>query len=61
LPAAIVRGRVRPDKLKPIPVKFAADTETEAVPVFERVTVFVVELPSTTLPKLMLVGEALSE
>ena len=59
-PAASVSGRARPLVLNPMPVKFAAETETDAVPVFESVTVLVAVLPCTTLPKLKLVGETLS-
>jgi hypothetical protein len=60
-PGPTVNGKLAPVRLNPIPVKFAADTDTAAVPVFDSVTVLLVELPSTTLPKLTLVGEALSK
>ena len=60
LPAATVSGRLTPLRLNPIPVKFAADTDTAAVPVLESVIVLLAELPSAMLPKFQLVGEALS-
>ena len=60
-PAATVNGKLVPLRLNPIPVKFAAETDTEAVPAFDRVTVLVAALPSTTLPKERLVGETVSK
>jgi hypothetical protein len=45
LPAATVSGRLTPLRLNPIPVKFAAETDTDAVPVFDNVSVLLVELP----------------
>ena len=60
-PAAIASGNVDPVRLKPDPVKLAADTETDEVPVFESFTVWLAEFPSSTLPKATLVGEALSK
>jgi hypothetical protein len=60
LPDASVSGRVTPLRLKPIPVKFAADTDTAAVPVLESVIVLLAELPSAMLPKFQLLGEAFS-
>ena len=59
-PAAIASGSVDPVRLKPDPVKLAADTETDEVPVFESFTVWFAEFPSNTLPKLTLAGDALN-
>lgn len=61
LPAAIVAGSVKPVTLKSEPLTFAAETFTDPVPVFESVTVCVVLLPTTTLPKETLVGETLNK
>jgi hypothetical protein len=58
-PAAIVTGRERLVENTP-PVKFAAETLTELLPVFDRVTVWLAVLPTRTLPKFTLVGDALS-
>jgi len=60
LPAAMVIGIAVPVMLNPDPVKFALETETDPVPVFESVTALLTELPSTTLPKATLVGDTLS-
>lgn len=60
VPAAIANGNVNPVTLNPDPVTLAAETVTEPVPVFERVTVCVVLNPTTTLPKETLVGDALN-
>ena len=60
-PAAIAIGRVDPMRLKPDPVKFAADTEIDDVPVFESLTVWFAVFPISTLPKATLVGDALSK
>jgi hypothetical protein len=59
-PAAIDAGNVRPVALKTPPVKLAAETVTDPVPVLERVTFWVAVLDVRTLPKAMLVGDALS-
>jgi hypothetical protein len=56
-PAANVSGRVSPLRLKPVPVAEAAVTVTLAVPVFVRVTVCGLLLPTVTLPKFTLAGE----
>jgi hypothetical protein len=55
-----VIGSVDPVSVKPDPVKFAAETVTEDVPVFESFTVWFAEFPSNTLPNVTLVGVALS-
>ena len=59
-PAAIAIGKVDPVRLKPDPVKFAADTEIDDVPVLESFTVWFEVFPIRTLPKATLVGDALS-
>lgn len=59
-PAAIAAGSVSPVTLKPDPAGFAAETVTEPVPVFDRVTVCVALVPTTTFPKETVAGAALS-
>ena len=54
-------GKLTPLRLKPVPVKFAAVMDSEPVPVFDSVTVLLVDVPSRTLPKLRVVGDALNE
>jgi hypothetical protein len=56
-PALNVMGD-SPLTVNPLPVTLSFDTETLPVPVFVRVTVFVVLVPAATLPKLNEVGEA---
>lgn len=58
-PAAIVNGKLRLAPNTP-PVKFAADRVTDESPVFERVTVRTRLLPTRTLPKFTLAGDAVS-
>jgi hypothetical protein len=58
-PAAIVSGRARDVENTP-PVKLAADTLTDVLPVLDSVTFWLAVLPTRTLPKAMLVGDALS-
>jgi hypothetical protein len=60
-PAAIVIGSVDPAMLKPDPVKFAAETVTADVPVFESFTVWFAALPNSTLPNATVVGDALNK
>jgi hypothetical protein len=60
LPPAIVIGGAEPVRLNPVPVKFAAETVTEDVPVFESFTAWFVEFPTRTLPKVIVVGDALN-
>ena len=60
-PAAIVSGSVVPVKPKPDPVKFAAETLTEDVPVLESLTVCVDVFPTKMLPKETVVGDALNK
>jgi hypothetical protein len=60
-PAAIASGSVVPVRLNPDPVKLAADTETDEVPVFESFTVWFAEFPTNTLPNATLVGDALNK
>lgn len=38
VPAGIVAGKVNPVTLNPVPVTFAAESDTEPVPVLDRVT-----------------------
>lgn len=59
-PGVIVDGNTRPLTLNPVPVKFAAETVTEVVPVLLNVTDRLELLPINTLPNARLVGEALS-
>jgi hypothetical protein len=57
-PAAIVSGAVTPVTLNPAPVTFTAETVTLAEPLFFNVIVCVLLLPTFTLPKFSLAGEA---
>jgi hypothetical protein len=57
-PAAIVIGVVAPETLKPVPVTFTAETVTLAEPLFFKVIVCVLLLPTFTVPKFSLAGEA---
>ncbi len=50
-PAARVNGKVNPDRLKPVPLVFTADTVALVGPPFERETTSVSLCPVTTLPK----------
>jgi hypothetical protein len=56
-PALSVMGD-SPLTVNPVPVTLSFDSDTLPVPVFVRVTVFVVLVPAATLPKLNEVGEA---
>jgi hypothetical protein len=55
-PTASVKGRVSPLVLKPAPVTVAWEIVRLALPELVRVTVWVFVVPTTTLPKLTLVG-----
>ena len=57
-PDANVNGRLRPLKLRPVPVVVNCDTETVEPPEFESVTVALALLPTATLPKFTDVGLA---
>lgn len=57
-PAASVRGSEMVVGLNPVPVIPILEMVTLELPVLERVTVFVDEVPSVTLPKLRAAGEA---
>src|SRR6516162_1317290 len=59
-PADRVKGRAGPLILKPVPVTESWERVTLPVPVFVRITGSVLLLPSTTSPKLVLAGEALT-
>lgn len=59
-PAAIVRGKVNPVTVYPVPVGVIAVTVSDAVPVFCRVRLFVLELPVFTFPNAIDVGETVS-
>ena len=59
-PAAMVKGKVTPVTLNPAPVVVTENTVTLELPVFVRVADCVAELPTSTLPKEMLLGDALS-
>jgi hypothetical protein len=54
LPAAIAKGRFRPLKLNPVPLRVAWVTVTSEPPVFDSVSEIVWLFPTTTLPKLRL-------
>lgn len=56
--AASVRGSVSPVTVNPLPLTLSLDIVRLPLPVFVRVTVFIVLLPVRTLPKLKEVGEA---
>jgi len=56
-PALSVSGSVRPVTLNPVPVTLSLESITLPVPLFVRVTLFVVLLPTRTLPKLSEVAE----
>jgi hypothetical protein len=56
-PALSVSGSVRPVTLNPVPVTLSLESVTLPVPLFVRVTLFVVLLPTRTLPKLSEVAE----
>lgn len=57
---ANVAGVVNPLTLKPVPLALTPEIWTEAFPVFVRMTCCVELLPATILPKLMLLGFAVS-
>jgi hypothetical protein len=57
-PAVSVNGVVTPETLKPLPVALTWETVTLAVPLFVRVIVCELLLPTFTLPKFSLAGEA---
>ena len=57
-PADKVRGRAGPLRLKPFPVTVSWEMVTLPVPVLVRITGSVLLLPSTMLPKFVLVGLA---
>lgn len=59
-PALRVSGKFGPVKLNPLPDAAALDTLTAAPPVFVTVTGTVLLLPRATLPKLVLVGFAVT-
>lgn len=50
-PAARVNGKVNPERLKPVPPVFRADTVTLVGPPFEMETTSLSLCPMTTLPK----------
>lgn len=58
-PAATVNGRATVE-LKTPPVRFAADTETELLPVLDKVTVWLDVFPTNTFPNATLDGDAFS-
>jgi len=58
LPGATVSGRLSPLKLKPLPETAACEIIRLAVPEFAKVIVCVFLVPTTTLPKLALLGVA---
>ena len=55
-----VRGRARPETVKPLPVTLSEVSETLEFPVLVSVTVCVALVPVVRLPKLRDVGDALS-
>lgn len=57
-PGCIVKGTLRPLRLKPVPVGVAAEIIAAAVPPFVRVTVCDCGVPTWTFPKLRLAGFA---
>jgi phosphopantothenate synthetase len=57
-PAVSVNGVVTPETVKPAPVTFTCDTVTLAVPLFLSVMDCEFVLPTLTLPKFSLVGDA---
>ena len=59
-PAVIVSGKVRGVIEKPAPDRVTAETIKSAVPVLETVTAWLVLVPTVTLPKLRLLGDALT-
>jgi hypothetical protein len=59
-PVVKVTGKVRPLKLKPVPLALAAEMVRVDPPELVRVSERVVLLPSSTLPKARLVGLAVS-
>jgi hypothetical protein len=59
-PAAMVAGKLNPVALNTPPVKLAAETNTDPVPVLESVTVWLAVLPTSTLPNDRLVGDTLN-
>ena len=59
-PAVIVTGKVRGLIEKPAPDRVTAETTKSALPVFETVTVRLLVVPTVTLPKAKLLGEALT-
>ena len=58
-PAGTETGAERPDMLKPVPETIVCEIDRAAVPVFETVTVWVAELMTVRLPKLIAVGVTL--
>jgi hypothetical protein len=57
-PAVKVNGVVTPEIVKPVPVTLTAETVTLAVPLFFSVIACALLLPTFTLPKFSLAGEA---
>ncbi len=57
-PAANVNGNCRPETVKPLPVALAEEIVADEVPVFVSVTAFEAELPTSTEPNAMEVGDA---
>jgi hypothetical protein len=59
-PAAIVTGSVRPVALNTPPVKLAAESVTDPLPVLDNITFWLAVLVLRMLPKAMLVGDTLN-
>jgi hypothetical protein len=57
-PAAMVRGRVKPDKEKPAPEMVIAETVRVAVPVLRNMSAWLAVAPVPTLPNAMLVCDS---
>jgi hypothetical protein len=57
-PAATVTGAVNPAMLKPVPLTVACEIARSALPVFESFTVWVADVLTVRLPKLIAVGAA---
>ena len=57
-PAATVTGAVSPAMLKPVPLSVACEIARSALPVFESFTVWVADVLTVRLPKLIAVGAA---
>ena len=59
-PGLMLKGSVRPVTPKPAPVAVAWEMVRVALPVLDRVTVWVLVVPTGTFPKLTLVGVGVS-